>query len=72
VSAVNPAYALSLAHCLSFARAAAIQLGKMMATEFAKRGLGVRVNTINPGYFPTVSYLAVPERYITLIHASRE
>jgi NAD(P)-dependent dehydrogenase (short-subunit alcohol dehydrogenase family) len=36
-------------------RAAARQLGNMMSTEFARRGLGVRVNTINPGYFPSVS-----------------
>ena len=35
-------------------KAATISLSKMLATEFARRGLGVRVNCICPGYFPSV------------------
>lgn len=34
-------------------KAATISLSDMMATEFARRNLGVRVNTIAPGYFPS-------------------
>lgn len=38
-------------------KAATISLSKMLATEFARRGLGVRVNCICPGYFPSVRLL---------------
>ena len=34
-------------------RAATISLSHQLATEFARRDLGVRVNTIAPGYFPS-------------------
>lgn len=34
-------------------KAATISLSKMLATEFARRGMGVRVNCICPGYFPS-------------------
>lgn len=34
-------------------KAATIALARNLATEFARRGLGVRVNCINPGYFPS-------------------
>ena len=37
-------------------KAATILLSKMLATEFARRNLGVRVNCVCPGYFPSVSY----------------
>lgn len=36
-------------------KAATILLSKMQATEFARRNLGVRVNCVCPGYFPSVS-----------------
>ena len=36
-------------------KAATLSLSKMLATEFARRELGVRVNCICPGYFPSVS-----------------
>lgn len=36
-------------------KAATIHLSLMHATEFARRGLGIRVNAISPGYFPSVS-----------------
>jgi NAD(P)-dependent dehydrogenase (short-subunit alcohol dehydrogenase family) len=36
-----------------FFRAATISLSHQLATEFARRDLGVRVNTIAPGYFPS-------------------
>lgn len=36
-------------------KAATIHLTLMQATEFARRGLGVRVNSLSPGYFPSVS-----------------
>ena len=36
-------------------KAATISLSKMLAAEFARRDLGVRVNCICPGYFPSVS-----------------
>ena len=35
-------------------KAATIHLSLMQATEFARRGLGIRVNSISPGYFPSV------------------
>lgn len=35
-------------------KAATILLSKMQATEFARRNLGVRVNCVCPGYFPSV------------------
>lgn len=35
-------------------KAATISLSKMLATEFARRELGVRVNCVCPGYFPSV------------------
>lgn len=34
-------------------KAATILLSKMQATEFARRDLGVRVNCVCPGYFPS-------------------
>ncbi|KAG7530910.1 hypothetical protein FFLO_04733 [Filobasidium floriforme] len=34
-------------------KAATISLSHQLATEFARRDLGVRVNTIAPGYFPS-------------------
>jgi NAD(P)-dependent dehydrogenase (short-subunit alcohol dehydrogenase family) len=34
-------------------KAATISLALQQATEFARRNLGVRVNIINPGYFPS-------------------
>ncbi len=34
-------------------RAATISLSHQLASEFARRGLGIRVNVINPGYFPS-------------------
>lgn len=37
-------------------RAATISLNDQLACEFARRGLGVRVNAICPGYFPSVRY----------------
>lgn len=39
-------------HPASF-RAATISLSHQLACEFARRDLGVRVNTIAPGYFPS-------------------
>jgi NAD(P)-dependent dehydrogenase (short-subunit alcohol dehydrogenase family) len=36
-------------------KAATVSLSKMLATEFARRNLGIRVNCICPGYFPSVS-----------------
>lgn len=39
-------------------KAATILLSKMLATEFARRDLGVRVNCVCPGYFPSVSLSA--------------
>ncbi|RSH82849.1 hypothetical protein EHS25_005839 [Saitozyma podzolica] len=36
-------------------KAATISLSHMQAAEFARRNLGVRVNCICPGYFPSVS-----------------
>jgi NAD(P)-dependent dehydrogenase (short-subunit alcohol dehydrogenase family) len=42
-------------------KAATISLSKMLAAEFARRDLGVRVNCICPGYFPSVSiYINIP------------
>lgn len=35
-------------------KAATAHLTRMMATEFARRGLDIRVNAIAPGYFPSV------------------
>lgn len=37
-------------------RAATISLTNQLACEFARRDLGVRVNSINPGYFPSVRH----------------
>ncbi|RSH79180.1 uncharacterized protein EHS24_001219 [Apiotrichum porosum] len=34
-------------------KAATIHLSLMHATEFSRRGLGIRVNAISPGYFPS-------------------
>jgi NAD(P)-dependent dehydrogenase (short-subunit alcohol dehydrogenase family) len=34
-------------------RAATISLSLQLATEFARRGLNIRVNVVNPGYFPS-------------------
>ncbi|ODN84509.1 hypothetical protein L202_00441 [Cryptococcus amylolentus CBS 6039] len=34
-------------------KAATISLSHQLATEFARRGLGIRVNVICPGYFPS-------------------
>ncbi len=34
-------------------KAATILLSHMLATEMARRGLGIRVNVVCPGYFPT-------------------
>lgn len=34
-------------------RAATISLSHQLATEFARRNLGVRVNVVCPGYFPS-------------------
>jgi NAD(P)-dependent dehydrogenase (short-subunit alcohol dehydrogenase family) len=34
-------------------KAATISLSKMLATEFARRNLGVRVNCVCPGFFPS-------------------
>ncbi|WWD20007.1 hypothetical protein CI109_104480 [Kwoniella shandongensis] len=34
-------------------KAATISLSHMQATEFARRGLGIRVNVVCPGYFPS-------------------
>ncbi|KAL1408334.1 hypothetical protein Q8F55_005142 [Vanrija albida] len=34
-------------------KAATIHLSLMQATEFARRGLGIRVNSVSPGYFPS-------------------
>ena len=36
-------------------KAATLSLSKMLAAEFARRNLGVRVNCVCPGYFPSVS-----------------
>lgn len=36
-------------------RAATISLNDQLATELARRGVGIRVNAICPGYFPSVS-----------------
>jgi NAD(P)-dependent dehydrogenase (short-subunit alcohol dehydrogenase family) len=38
-------------------KAATILLSKMQATEFARRNLGIRVNCVCPGYFPSVCAL---------------
>ena len=35
-------------------KAATISLSHQLATEFARRNLGVRVNVVCPGYFPSV------------------
>lgn len=35
-------------------KGAVAHISRMMATEFARRGLGIRVNAIAPGYFPSV------------------
>jgi len=35
-------------------KAGTISLSKMQATEFARRNLGIRVNCVCPGYFPSV------------------
>lgn len=40
-------------------KAATAHLSRMMATEFVRRGLDIRVNVIAPGYFPSVSCLHV-------------
>mgnify|MGYP002718805555 CR=1 FL=1 len=39
-------------------KAATISLSHQLATELARRNLGVRVNAICPGYFPSASVLA--------------
>jgi NAD(P)-dependent dehydrogenase (short-subunit alcohol dehydrogenase family) len=36
-------------------KAATISLSHQLATEFARRNLGIRVNVVCPGYFPSVS-----------------
>lgn len=41
-------------------KAATISLSKMLATEFARRNLGVRVNCVCPGFFPSVSTPSSP------------
>ncbi|TYJ56365.1 hypothetical protein B9479_002913 [Cryptococcus floricola] len=39
-------------------KAATISLSHQLATEFARRGLGIRVNVVAPGYFPSgMSYV---------------
>ncbi|KAE8538170.1 hypothetical protein D1P53_005508 [Cryptococcus gattii VGV] len=42
-------------------KAATISLSKQQATEFARRGLGIRVNCICPGYFPSGMTVIPPE-----------
>lgn len=34
-------------------KAGTIHLSLMQSTEFARRGLGIRVNAVSPGYFPS-------------------
>lgn len=48
-------------------RGATIALTRMLATELARRELGVRVNMICPGYFPSVRlvYIYNPEPFMT-------
>jgi NAD(P)-dependent dehydrogenase (short-subunit alcohol dehydrogenase family) len=42
-------------------RAATISLSHQLATEFARRNLGVRVNVVCPGYFPSGMTVIDPE-----------
>ncbi|KAK8849386.1 hypothetical protein IAR55_004718 [Kwoniella newhampshirensis] len=42
-------------------KAATILLSHMQATEFARRGLGIRVNVVCPGYFPSGMTVINPE-----------
>ncbi|KAG9010524.1 hypothetical protein FRB94_010290 [Tulasnella sp. JGI-2019a] len=42
-------------------KAATISLSTQLATEFARRGLGIRVNVICPGYFPSGMTVIDPE-----------
>lgn len=37
-------------------KAATISLSHQLATEFARRNLGIRVNVVCPGYFPSVGF----------------
>ena len=42
-------------------KAATISLSQQLATEFARRNLGVRVNVVCPGYFPSGMTVIEPE-----------
>ncbi|KAK6904268.1 hypothetical protein L486_03851 [Kwoniella mangroviensis CBS 10435] len=42
-------------------KAATISLSHQQATEFARRGLGIRVNVVCPGYFPSGMTIIPPE-----------
>lgn len=42
-------------------RAATLSVSDQLATEFARRNLGVRVNTLCPGYFPTGMTTILPD-----------
>lgn len=54
ISSINGIITQSLNHFASGAsKAAAIHLTKMLATEIAKVGLKIRVNSIAPGVFPS-------------------
>ncbi|ODO07226.1 short-chain dehydrogenase [Cryptococcus wingfieldii CBS 7118] len=44
-------------------KAATISLSHQLATEFARRGLGIRVNVVCPGYFPS-GMSPVDEKYL--------
>ena len=46
-------------------RAATVSLSHMMAYEFARRNLEIRVNVIAPGYFPSVCLPASSGLHIT-------
>lgn len=39
--------------CYNSSKAATIQLTSLMATEFSRKNIGIRVNAICPGYFPS-------------------
>ncbi|KAG7091568.1 hypothetical protein E1B28_010592 [Marasmius oreades] len=54
ISSISGSVRISQGHVsYNASKAATIQLNKMLATEFAKAGLKIRVNSISPGVFPT-------------------